>query len=509
LWETVSFANGGKPGGGAAMQVTLGGINKLLPGAGILPAVGRGTAASALFGTTTYLGGGDTTDILINMGIPFAFESMNITKQTWANYKDKMMFLDSLKQKAPALTGTDNILIDKALSDLLTNIATEGARELMSKGQMQKEFAPKAAAPELSVEVRNYMQQKRYSELLEKANAGDQKAIKELNDYVQGTNLPTYESLLEKAMNGDQNAVDLIREGNYAGGSNAKPELKVPETGKKPPTKPATAKTPTEPTLGQVEQTRPLTPIERIKANTPIVENDIKTPVSDIATEDLAKARERGFITSVKEVLPELKIEGQYIPRDTDTLAIKARNLVVDDIAKAEKLAKKGTDENAVAAASELIKYYGEQAKNAPNQVAADAMYEKAASVAQNMAAKLTELGRAVQAASILGRLTPEGQVRFAAKEIQRYNEKVETVKGGLGGLRKKIPELTPEQTEHILKEMREIAKMAEGKEKRIRFQKVQDYVSQLVPTPLYDKIISVWKAGLLTGIKTSGLNIF
>jgi hypothetical protein len=495
-WDAVSQASGGGPGSGAAMQLSLGGIGKLIPGAGVLPAVERAGATSALFGTTTYAGGGDTEDILVNMAIPFAFEGAGVTRQVWAKYPNKVDFFKSLREKAPALKKVSDVEIDKTVGDLLGNIEQVGPQKPKSTEEMGKEFAPKAATPEISEEVRAFQQQKRYSELLEKSNAGDQKATKELNDYVQGTNLPTYEKLLEKATNGDQNAADLIQEGNYFGGSNARPELKVPETGKKQTTKPATAKITTEPTLGQVEQTRRPTTTERAKANQPIIESDLKTPV-DIAPEDLAKAKERGFITSVKEVLPELKIEGQYIPRDTDTLAIKARNLIVDDIVKAEEVARKGSDQNAVAVASELIKHYGKQGN-----------YEKAAEVAHDMAAKLTELGRAVQAASILGRLTPEGQVRFAAREINKYNEKIASKRGGLGGLKKQIPNLTPEQARKILDEMEEIAKMPDGKAKYIRFKKVQDYISELVPTPMYAKIITAWKAGLLTGIKTSGLNI-
>jgi hypothetical protein len=68
------------------------------------------------------LGGGDTTDILINMGIPFAFESIGITQKTWMDYKNKDVIIKALKQKAPALQGTDNVVIDKAVSDLLTNL---------------------------------------------------------------------------------------------------------------------------------------------------------------------------------------------------------------------------------------------------------------------------------------------------------------------------------------------------------------------------------------------------
>lgn len=486
VWETVNLASGGRPGMGAGMQATLAGIGNFIPGAGILPAVGRGTAGSILFGTTTYLGGGDTTEILINMGIPFAFEGMNITKQSWANYKNKQEFIATLKQKAPALQGTDDIVIDKAISDVLTNV------ELKTSEQMKGEFAPTEPVKDISDEVRTYLQNKRYDELLVKAGEGDKKAIRELNDWVQGTNLPTYEELLERGYNGDQSAWDRINEGNYYQGPNMQRELKIPREKKVAPAK--------------TEQ--PLTPIEKMKAYSAIVENDIKAKPAKIAPEDLAKARERGFITSVKEVLPTLEIENQYIPRSTDTLAIKARNLIVDDLARAEQVALKGSSDTSVAVASELIKYYGERAEAAATQTAKDVMYERAAEIANNMANKLTELGRSVQAASILGRLTPEGQVRFAAREIQRYNEQVETKKGGLLGLRKKIPELSAQQAEYILGEMKEIAQMPDGKTKHIRFQKLQNHVAELVPTPMYQKIITFWKAGLLTGIKTHGLNI-
>ena len=211
---------------------------------------------------------------------------------------------------------------------------------------------------------------------------------------------------------------------------------------------------------------------------------------------------ERGFITSAKEAVPEAsKIAGQYVPRDTDTLAIKAKNLIKDDIDTAERLALTGTDDKAVATASELLKHYSEEAEKATSPAVKNALYDKAAQVANTIAPKLTESGRSIQAASILGRLTPEGQVRFAAGQISKYNEGV--------SLAKKIPELTGEQAKKILDEMKSINGMADGVEKAARFKKLQDNITDLLPTPLFKKIIAVWKAGLLTGLKTTGVNIF
>lgn len=220
--------------------------------------------------------------------------------------------------------------------------------------------------------------------------------------------------------------------------------------------------------------------------------------------------RERGFVTSVKEVYPEAtKVAGQYIPRSTDELAIKAKNLIKDDIVTAEKIAETGTDDNAVAIASELIKHYGDQATQATDITIKNALYDKAAEIANSTAQKLTELGRSVQAASILGRLTPEGQVKFAAMEIQKYNAAIEKSYLGSNGLRKKIPELTGEQASKIVEEMKAIEAMPEGTEKAMRFKELQNSIVDLIPSTIMAKAISIWKAGLLTGLKTSGLNIF
>ena len=212
-------------------------------------------------------------------------------------------------------------------------------------------------------------------------------------------------------------------------------------------------------------------------------------------------AVERRFITRSKEVLPDAtKIEGQYIPRSTDELAIKARNQVIDDIATAEKIALNNIDDTAVATASELLKHYARQAAKASDLAVKNAIYDKAAEVANTVAKKLTEQGRSIQAASILTRLTPEGQVRFAAREIQKWNELNPT---------KKVPELTGDQAGKIINDMKQIESMDDTIERSIKFKKLQDDISNLVPSPWWKKLVTVWKAGLLTGIKTSGLNIF
>jgi len=220
------------------------------------------------------------------------------------------------------------------------------------------------------------------------------------------------------------------------------------------------------------------------------------------------ETKERQFITSVREQFDKLNVSGQYVPRSTDELSIKARNLIEGDIDTAEKLVEEESTEASVATASELIKFYSAQAEEAQTESMRNILFDKAAAIANSMAVKLTELGRAVQAASILARITPEGQVKFAAKEIQRYNKQVADGTFPWWKFMKPIPELTGEQAQQILKETRAIGKMPDGREKQLRRQKHQEKMSALVPTPLFDKLITIWKAGLLTGLKTSGLNI-
>jgi hypothetical protein len=219
--------------------------------------------------------------------------------------------------------------------------------------------------------------------------------------------------------------------------------------------------------------------------------------------------KERGFISSIKEELPQLKVAGQYISRSTDALASEARDLIKNNLDEAEKMAAVGTDDKSIAVVAELLKHYTDEAAKATDKLIKDALYEKAADLGNNAAVRLTELGRSVQAASILSRMSPEGQIRAAARSIKKYNEEIERSGGGLFGMTKKIPELNKDQVSEIARRFEEIAKLPDGEEKAMKWQALQNYMQDLVPTPMMQRIVTLWKAGLLTGIKTHGLNTF
>lgn len=218
---------------------------------------------------------------------------------------------------------------------------------------------------------------------------------------------------------------------------------------------------------------------------------------------------ERGFVTSVRQLNPELaqRVAGQYIPRSTDALARQARQLIEDNVDEAVSVALRGTDDLSVATASELIKLYNEKALAATSKAEANAFFDKAADITNQVAPKLTELGRAVQAASILGRMTPEGVIRTAARVIKNYNDEVDRTAGGILGTRKKLPELSGKKAGEFARRAKRIQEMPDGTEKAMETRKLQDDIAGLVPSPWWKKAVTIWKAGLLTGLRTSGLN--
>lgn len=220
---------------------------------------------------------------------------------------------------------------------------------------------------------------------------------------------------------------------------------------------------------------------------------------------------ERRFITRTREMAPEVDelLEGKYKPKSNKELVANAEKMVAEDYAKAETLARTGTDDQAVAVASKMIEDELSIARKATDEATKNKAYAKAAEIANDAAKNLTEAGRAVQAASLLGKMTPEGMARYAARQIQKYNEQAgkRTLKNFLGGA-KEIPDLTGDQLKEITDAMEAINKMTDGTDKARALQKLGEKIQSYIPSTLYQKIINVWKAGLLTGLKTTGVNV-
>ena len=196
-------------------------------------------------------------------------------------------------------------------------------------------------------------------------------------------------------------------------------------------------------------------------------------------------AKVRQFVTTVKEsakTAPEVKqmVEGLYIPKSNDQLSRKAREMIADNIDLAREKALQGLDDESVAVANELIQHYSKMKD-----------FDTAAQIANTAAENLTAHGRAVQAASLYDKLSPEGIQRYASSQLQKVKQL-----------------LKPEDSKRLFDMATEIQKMPAGTDKAMAQQKLMEEVQGLIPTSIYQKVITLWKAGLLTGLKTTGRNV-
>lgn len=199
--------------------------------------------------------------------------------------------------------------------------------------------------------------------------------------------------------------------------------------------------------------------------------------------------KQRKFITSVKKS-PDVNkairdaVTGDYTVKSNKKLVAEAArgiqsrgiNNAVQDSLLTGDVSDKGVAQ-AIILAQELQK----TGRN-----------EEAAQILVKNAERLTESGRAVQAASLLNRLSAEGLQSIAARTLAANNQ-----------------QLTGVQVSTI-KQLMDAADAfpAGSREQNLARQKAFEYVRSLSPSPVLDQIAAVWKAGLLTGVKTSGINI-
>ena len=124
---------------------------------------------------------------------------------------------------------------------------------------------------------------------------------------------------------------------------------------------------------------------------------------------------ERSFSKRVREANPDANLEPQLdTRRNTAELAARAdeiikrgdHNAYMDDIRSGNNV----SDEH-IAVASQLLNRYSSELDSTTDSFRKSELYENIADVANDTAAQLTEAGRTIQAATILGKVTPEGTV--------------------------------------------------------------------------------------------------
>jgi hypothetical protein len=94
-----------------------------------------------------------------------------------------------------------------------------------------------------------------------------------------------------------------------------------------------------------------------------------------------------------------------------------------------------------------------------------------------------TNAGQVVQAFNILSRLTPEGMVYYAQKELsQAYDEMVQNKTKAWIGENKSKFELQPNEVQFILDTMREVSTMEDGRAKNVKLAQIQAMMKDKLP---------------------------
>ena len=200
--------------------------------------------------------------------------------------------------------------------------------------------------------------------------------------------------------------------------------------------------------------------------------------------------QKRGLTESVHtagNVSPETKLQTQgfYAPKkNADTLG-EARAFLADG-GKVDFDKVKGLDKKVMAAMQEAI--------NLDKQ----GNPEAAANLFNNLSEHATELGRGVQAFAMLDKMSPESIALSLAGRIKKYNETAS----------KKIPELGAEHMGLISDFIKQIDGMPAGREKNIAINEFNKKLGEFIPTSTATKVMAVWKAGLLTSLRTHERNL-
>lgn len=129
---------------------------------------------------------------------------------------------------------------------------------------------------------------------------------------------------------------------------------------------------------------------------------------------------------------------------------------------------------------------------------------KEANNISIKLAEHLTEAGQAVQAASILKRMTPEGMLDYANRVINRANRDLAEK---FGRQAQKI-KLTDEEVDTIIKIMERIRTMPEGRAKDVEFAKVRQIIANKIPASLSSKLAAWQRISLLLNPKTMIRNV-
>lgn len=214
------------------------------------------------------------------------------------------------------------------------------------------------------------------------------------------------------------------------------------------------------------------------------ISSDVKNIISGT---DLKSKKLVERMGTNEKYAPELRqmLEGTYVPKTNAETITNAKKLVRTDAVAAETRAM--NPQNAVdqAIGAELFNHYMDQGN-----------VQRANGILN--ATSGTNEGQMIQILSQYDKTSPQGAVKFAKETINAYNK-----------AHPNSPlNLDDKLVTDLYKQAKEVQGMKEGRNRNIASQQLIDRINALVPSTLVDKAITVWKAGLLTSLRTHERNL-
>lgn len=197
--------------------------------------------------------------------------------------------------------------------------------------------------------------------------------------------------------------------------------------------------------------------------------------------------KERKFITSVRDAdktAPEVagKIQGDYQPISNEQTLAEAKHVIATDPDAAQAAVEGPSRPTRVT--NTIAQLMIDKAQN-------EGRFEDAIRLVETTARKNTELGQAIQALSMYQRLTPEGILRFATKQLSVQGQKID-----------------PKFGEALVERAKKLQDMPPGRDKDIETALILKDIAQKTPSNTLQKISMVQTIAQLLNPKTMIRNL-
>ena len=169
----------------------------------------------------------------------------------------------------------------------------------------------------------------------------------------------------------------------------------------------------------------------------------------------------------------------------------------------------KNVDSTDVAEGWILLEQYQDKIKNTKDAATKEALNKSMVEIAKKQRNILTNAGQTIQAGSIMQRFTPEGMIYYAQSELsEAYNKIKEGKTKEWIDKHTKDFELTPQETEFIMNNMKSIDETTDAYVKKVKLAEIQKIISNKLPSNLSNSVKAWMRISMLFNPKTQVRNI-